>query len=90
MLVNVWGFLLKGEGNMYGSCDIGMSCYDNKKYDVISRALERLLTDLTAATDVKVVCRETVSKLKFMSEKERFQIIIGEESEDWEEILKEN
>lgn len=75
---------------MYGSSDIGMSFYDNKRYDVISRSLEKLLADLLGATDMKVVCRETVSKLEFMAEKERFQIIIGQESEDWEEILKEN
>ncbi len=75
---------------MHGSYDIGMSCYDNKRYDIIGRALEKLLTDLLGANDVKVVCRETVSKLKFIAEKERFQIIIGKTSADWEKILKEN
>jgi hypothetical protein len=83
-------FLLKGEGNMYGSCDVGMSFFNGKKYSTISRGLERLLTDLLGTNDVKVVCRETISKNAFMPEKERFQIIIGQTSEDWEKILKEN
>lgn len=75
---------------MHGSFDMGMSYYNSKRYDIISRGLERLLTDLLEVNDVKVVCRETISKDKFMPEKERFQIIIGKTSEDWEKILKEN
>lgn len=75
---------------MYSSWNIGMSFYNNKRYDIIGRALEKILTDLLGAEDVKVVCRETISKDEFMPEKERFQIIIGNTSEDWEKILKEN
>lgn len=75
---------------MYSSCDIGMSFYNNKKYNTISRGLEKILTDLLGTDDVTVVCRETIRKNKYIPEKERFQIIIGQASEDWEKILKEN
>jgi len=75
---------------MYSSWNIGMSFYNNKRYDIIGRALEKILTDLLGAEDVKVVCREMISKNEYMPEKERFQIIIGNTSEDWEKILKEN
>ena len=75
---------------MYSSWNIGMSFYNNKRYDIIGRALEKILTDLLGAEDVKVVCREMISENEYMPEKERFQIIIGNTSEDWEKILKEN
>ena len=73
----------------YASFDIGMSFFDKKRYDIIGSGLKRVLDDM-GLEDMKVVCRKTISKDEFMPEKERFQVIIGKKSADWEKILKEN
>ena len=73
----------------YSSFDVGMSYLNDKKYYIMNRGLEKVLADL-GFEDMKVVCRETISKNEFMPEKERFQVIVGKKFADWEKILKEN
>lgn len=72
---------------MYSSLDIGVSFLNDKRYDIIGRGLEKILLHL-GIKDAKVVCRGCINN--DMLEKERFQIIVAKESDDWAEILKEN